>query len=244
MTLCLFDLSAEFWRVSLGGKDPIKGLEETIDRVKRVAREHERLIICLDSPASIRKDAVPSYKSNRLPTPDGAVDALQAVIARLGEAGLPMAQVDGYEADDVIATLSEQSWPEETVVFGAEKDLIPLLTLGHVRLIGRSGPIDRDYCLSHFGIEPEMMSEWLSLAGDPGDGIPGCPNVGAGRATTLLRHFGSIAALLAAPDADILTLKGIGQKSLDGLRAWDSAESLNMVVLRRELPIKLWEILP
>lgn len=243
MTLCLFDLSAIFWANALGGKDPLEGYELTMGRIWQERRNYERLVVCCDSPRSVRKERVASYKSNRTEKPQKAVDALRGLQDRLLEQGVPIAQVDGYEADDVIATLCEQSWPEETVVIGSEKDLLTLLTLGHIKLYGRSGQMDEQHCFEKFGVTPEQMTDWLSLAGDPADGIAGATEVGAGKATKLLKHFGTVDAMLTATDEELLAIKGIGKQSLAGIRSWNREESLALVLLVRDLPLKLWEIL-
>jgi DNA polymerase-1 len=239
--ITLFDLGAEFWRNALGGKDPILGYEQTLERLDWYRRESDvrRFIVCADSGRSMRKEADPTYKSNRPEKPPEALDALRGVEARVQAWGLKLCKVDGWEADDVIATLTHQAWPEEVTIIGAEKDFYCLLDDERVTLIGKRGPLSSADCVDKFGVAPSQMTDWLCLAGDAADGIPGCAGVGPGKATLLLERFGSAEALLAASDEEILAIKGLGKKTLEGIRAWNRAATLDMVRMRVDLPIRL-----
>lgn len=238
----LFDLSASFWRDALGGKDPLQGYDLTMDRIDRL--RGMRTIVCCDSPRSIRKEQQPTYKSNREAKPEAAIDALRAVHNRVLDLGIPIACVEGWEADDVIATLVEQAWPEEVVILGAEKDFYCLLAHEHVvRLVGPRGPVDASHCVDKFGVKPEQMTDWLALAGDPADGVPGCPNCGPGRASDLLLKFCTLMAVKAATYDELRSVRGIGEKTAASIQEWDPAPTLELVRLRTDLPISLLEIL-
>ncbi len=237
----LYDLSAVFWRNALGGKNPIQGYELTLDRLRDMS---VRIIVCCDSPRSIRKEKVATYKANRPPRPPEAIDALRAVENRISDRGIPIAMVDGWEADDVIATICAQAWPEEVSVTGAEKDYYALLAQDHVTLYGPKGRVVASDCEAKFGVQPYQMTEWLALAGDTVDGVPGCPGVGPGRATDLLRTFGNIAAIKAATRLELEAVRGIGKNTVFSIQEWDPTESLDLVTLRSDLPIKLVELLP
>lgn len=238
----LIDLSAMFWRNALGGKDPIQGYNLTIDGL--LPYRGTRAILCLDSPSSKRKEANPEYKSNRPPKPEPAILALRAVEDRAREWGTPVARVDGWEADDVIATIVDQAWPEEVTIVGSEKDFYSLLAHDHVvELIGPNGPVGAEQCVTKFGVRPHQMTDWLALAGDAADGIPGCPHCGPGRATTLLRKFETMAAIKAATYDEIIELDGIGPKTAAAIQDWDPEPTLDMVRMRTDLPLSLVKIL-
>lgn len=238
----LIDLSAWFWRNALGGKDPRQGYDLTIDAL--LPYRGKRAVLCLDSPRSVRKEKSPEYKSNRPPKPESAILALRSVEARACEWPLPLATVDGWEADDVIATLAEQAWPEEVTIVGSEKDFYSLLQFDHViGLIGPNGPVGAAQCMTKFGVEPRQMTDWLALAGDAADGIPGCPHCGPGRATTLLRKFETLAAIKAATYDDLVEIDGIGPKTATAIQDWDPEPTLDMVRMRTDLPLSLVEIL-
>jgi DNA polymerase I len=239
--ITLFDLSAEFWRMSLGGKQPLQGYEMTLDRLRDL---RGRIIVCCDSPRSARKEKVATYKANRPPKPPEVIDALRSVEQRIADRGIPVALVDGWEADDVIATLCAQAWPEEVAVTGAEKDYYALLAQDHVTLYGPRGRVVASDCEAKFGVQPHQMTDWLALAGDASDGVPGCPGVGMGRATDLLVKFGTIAAIKAATRIELESVHGIGKNTVFAIQEWDPTESLDLVTLRTDLPIKLVELLP
>lgn len=239
--ITLYDLSAEFWRNALGGKDPMGGYERTMDRLRDFTG---RIIVCCDSPRSVRREKAASYKSNRPPKPPEAIDALRAVEQRIADNGTPVALVDGWEADDVIATLCAQAWPEQVNVTGAEKDYYALLAHEHVTLFGPKGRVEAADCERKFGVQPHQMTDWLALAGDASDGVPGCPGVGMGRATDLLVRFGDIKTIKAASRVELESVRGIGKNTVFAIQEWDPTESLDMVTLRSDLPLSLVELLP
>lgn len=237
----LYDLSAEFWRNALGGKNPIQGYELTLDRLRDMSG---RIIVCCDSPRSVRKEKVATYKANRPPKPPEAIDALRAVENRISDRGIPIALVDGWEADDVIATLCAQAWPEKASITGAEKDYYALLAQDHVTLYGPKGRVVASDCEAKFGVQPWQMTDWLALAGDPSDGVPGCPGVGPGRATDLLCRFATIPNIKRASRLDLEAVRGIGKNTVFSIQEWDPTESLDLVTLRSDLPIRLVDLLP
>lgn len=238
--ITLYDLSAEFWRNALGGKNPMQGYELTLDRLRDLKGQ---VIVCCDSPRSVRREKVASYKANRPPKPPEAVDALRAVEQRISDRGTPIAIVDGWEADDVIATICAQAWPEEVHVTGAEKDYYALLVSDHVTLFGPRGRVVASDCEDKFGVKPAQMTDWLALAGDASDGVPGCPGVGPGRATDLLKHFGTLKAVKAAPRTELEQVRGIGKNTVFSIQEWDPTESLDLVTLRSDLPLRLVDLL-
>jgi len=240
----LVDLGAEFWRNALGGKEPLKGYETTLDTLDylRRADRANRTVVCGDSPRSIRRETHPVYKSNRTPKPQPAVEALCGVIARVRDWGMPLVIVDGWEADDVICTLCNQAWPEDVRIVGSEKDFFCLID-ERVTLLGRQGPIGINACRDKFGVAPSQMTDWLALVGDTADCIPGCDSCGPVRATDLLERFGSIAGIAEATDAEILQIRGVGAKTLAGLRAFVAGPTLDMLRMRDDLPIVLTDIL-
>ena len=163
---------------------------------------------------------------------------------RIAARGIPVALVDGWEADDVIATICAQAWPEEVAVTGAEKDYYALLAHDHVTLYGPKGRVVASDCEAKFGVQPHQMTDWLALAGDPSDGVPGCPGVGPGRATDLLVKFGTISAIKKATRIELEEVRGIGKNTVFSIQEWDPTESLDMVTLRTDLPLSLVELLP
>ncbi len=247
--LILIDLSAEFFRNAHGSRSAMTGYELTLDRVDFYRREYPRTVVCCDSPKSKRRDAFPAYKANRVPKNaqeaafrEECLDSLRAIQDRMVSWGIPVVQCDGYEADDVIATLCEQAWPEEIMILGTEKDLYALISDTTV-LLDRSGRlIGTNDCFEKFGVLPGQMRDWLALVGDASDNIPGCPGCGPKRGTDLFQRFGTLPEILSAPAAGILSIKGIGDGVLGALKAWDPKLALSMVTLMTDAPVSLAEL--
>lgn len=218
------------------------GYELTLDRLDWYAQRCPRFIVCADSGRSMRKEAQPSYKSNRKPRPAPAIEALQGVEARVKAWPLPFAQVDGWEGDDVIATLCHQAWPEEVQIIGSEKDFFCLIDDERVKLIGKNGPIDGNECMRKFGVAPSQMTDWLTMVGDAADGVPGCPNCGPARAAALLERFGGLDCVLAAVRDGALIpglIPGVGKGTVEALREWNPESAQAMIRMRTDLSITL-----
>lgn len=239
----LFDLSAEFWRNYFGSGSAITAYELTIDKLDWYWRDSKRMVVCCDSPTSFRRDLEPSYKANRKPRPRDAIDSLTSVEHRAGKWGVPMAQADGFEADDLIATLSRQAFPEDVLIIGDEKDFYALIS-DSVKLFGRKGQIGYSECVEKWGVEPAQMTEFLAIVGDASDNIQGCPGLGPQKAEQLLELFGSIEKAKAATDEQLLSLPKWGAKTLASWREWDPKQALSLVQLRYDAPVNLWDILP
>jgi DNA polymerase-1 len=118
-----------------------------------------------------------------------------------------------------------------------------LLDSDHVTLYGPRGRVVAGDCKLKFGVQPRQMTDWLALAGDTADGVPGCPGVGPGRATDLLVRFGTIAAIKAAPRTELGQVRGIGKNTVFSIQEWDPTESLDLVTLRSDLPLRLVDLL-
>lgn len=236
--ITLIDLGSEFWRNWYGSKSQTDAYTLTLDRIQFYWRDNPRTVVCCDSPKTLRKEWFPAYKSNRPSRPEEAWDSLRSVEQRVEAWGCPVVSCEGYEADDVIATLVHQAFPEEVQVIGSEKDLFYLLS-ETTRLVGKQGFITANDCLDKFGVMPSQMRDWLALVGDAADAVPGCPGCGPGRATILLERFTSLQGILAASDEEILSLKGVGKKTLDGIRNWDSEMAVKLVTLLTDAPVDL-----
>lgn len=241
--ITLVDLSAEFWKNYFGSRSAVTAYELTLDRVEWYHRDGKRTIICCDSPKSKRREWFDGYKSNRPPKPEDAIDSLVGVQTRVAAWGCPIVSSEGFEADDLIAALAKQAWPEEVRIIGSEKDLYVLIS-DTVHLIGKNGPVHANDCYAKFGCLPNQMTDWLALVGDAADCIPGCPSCGPGRAASLLERFETIAGIQAASDDDILSVPGVGKKTLACLREWDPTLALRLVRLLDDAPVKLSELLP
>ena len=152
---------------------------------------------------TFRDDLYPEYKANRPPMPDDLSTQIEPIHAIVRALGLPLIQIEGVEADDVIGTLARAAAAEgrETVISTGDKDMAQLVD-GHVRLVDTMKDVeyDRDAVVEKFGVAPEQIVDYLALVGDTSDNIPGVPGVGPKTAAKWLQEHGSLDAIVAHAD--------------------------------------------
>ena len=178
------------------------------------------------SGKTFRDDLFAEYKANRPPMPDELAAQVEPLHALVEALGLPLLQVPGVEADDVIGTLARQAAAEgiETLISTGDKDMAQLVG-PHVTLINTMSHsvLDRDGVIAKFGVPPERIVDLLALMGDSSDNIPGIPRVGPKTAAKWLNEYGSLDDVLARAD----DIKG---KVGESLRA-----NLDTLALSRQL---------
>ena len=182
------------------------------------------------SRKTFRTDQYPEYKANRSASPDafkGQVSLIEDVLAALR---VPVLAVDGYEADDVIATLATQAEASgmDVAVITGDRDAFQLVNEHVTVLYPRKGVSDLarmtpEAVLEKYGLSPQQYPDFAALRGDPSDNLPGIPGVGEKTATKWIREYGSFTALVDRADE----VKG---KVGDALR-----EHLAQVMTNRQL---------
>lgn len=242
-TICLVDLGAEFWNAWFATLSEPGSFDLCLESLRLYARAYTRVIVCADSPRSVRREMHESYKSNRKPKPPEALVSLRSVIARVRAWGMPIVQVDGQEADDVIATLTLQAWPQRVHIASRDKDLTVLIC-ETVSMVSPKLPlVDVNAVYEKYGVPPSSMTDWLCLVGDTADGIAGCKGCGPQRATDLLERFGTIEGIKSATAEELSTVEGIGPKTVTALLEWDPEKARSLVRLHTDLPISLSSLL-
>ena len=196
----------------------ILGFVNTLEDVLRNMRPTHLGVAFDPHGGTFRHEAFPEYKAQREETPEAIRFAVPKIKEILEAYHIPVLEVPGYEADDVIGTLAHQADLQgiETYMMTPDKDYGQLVT-EHVSMyrppVGKSeaqvlGP--KEIC-EKWGIEsPLQVIDILGLMGDSSDNIPGCPGVGEKTACTLVQQWGSIENLLANTDK----LKGAIQKKV------------------------------
>ncbi len=174
-------------------------------------RKPGRLVVALDADwrPAFRVAALPTYKTHRLAPegqgPDETERQLPILVELLAAFGLSVADAEGYEAEDVIATLARLSAGPVEIVTG-DRDCFALVRPGRVRVlytlrgVSELAIVDEAWITSKYGIPGDRYLDYALLRGDPSDGLPGVPGIGDKTASTLLRRYGSLEAILAAPD--------------------------------------------
>lgn len=172
----------------------------------KVLREKapEYLAVAFDSKGkTLRHQTFEAYKMHRPAMPDGLSVQLP-LIHRLVEAfRIPVLMMEGYEADDILATLAKHGADrgfEVTVVTG-DKDILQMVGPS-IRIYDsmKDQVLGEEEVRDRYGVYPCKMVEIMGLMGDPSDNIPGVPGVGEKTAVSLIREFGSIDALQASLD--------------------------------------------
>ena len=171
---------------------------------------------------TFRHERYPLYKAQRDETPEAIRFGVPVIKEILAAYRIPVLEVEGYEADDVIGTLAAQAEVAgiDTYMMTPDKDYGQLVS-PHVRqfkpkTMGAGFDIlGPDEICAKWGIEtPEQVVDILGLMGDAADNIPGCPGVGEKTASQLIQQFGSIANLLANTNQ----LKGKLKERVEGNR--------------------------
>ena len=208
------------------------------DLIKRVKPSH--LAVAFDPAGpTFRHEAFEQYKAQRQETPEDIRWAVPRIKQLLEAMNIPLLQVDGYEADDVIGTLAHQAEKEGFEVYMAtpDKDYGQLVTEHvfmyrprHTGGFEKMGP--QEVC-EKYGLQTQaQVVDLLGLMGDSSDNIPGCKGVGEKTAVQLLQQFGSIENLLNNTDQ----LKGALQRKVQ-----DQVENIRfskfLATIKTDVPI-------
>ena len=193
------------------------------DLLKREQPSH--IAVCFDPPGgkTFRHENYEPYKANREKTPEGILQAVPYIKRILQAYRIPIYEVEGYEADDVIGTLSHQAEKQGffTYMVTGDKDFGQLVT-PNIKVLDplKKEILGVEEVNAKYGIQsPEQLIDILGLMGDTADNIPGCPGVGPKNAEKLIQQFGSIENLLEHTDQ----LKGAQQK-----KVVENAEQIRM----------------
>jgi len=161
----------------------------------------DHMAVVFDSARkTFRNDIYPDYKANRPPPPEDLVPQFPLIREAAHACQVPSLEKEGFEADDIIATLAERAagagW--NVVVVSADKDLMQLVRPG-VALFDpmKNRDIDDDAVLEKFGVTPDKVIDVQALAGDSSDNVPGVPGIGVKTAAQLIADYGDLETLLA-----------------------------------------------
>jgi DNA polymerase I len=165
-------------------------------------------IVVWDAGMSGREVQYEPYKAERKPRPDLLREQWPHFEPLVEAFGYINVRVEGFEADDVIASLAEQAKQkgiDVTVVTG-DRDAYQLADDGRVRIMTTSRGItdtrvyDRDGVIERYGIAPELIPDFIGLKGDTSDNIPGVPGIGDKTAAQLLQQYGTLESVLEHVD--------------------------------------------
>lgn len=221
----------------------ILGFVNTLDEVMAKGQPTHLGVAFDPHGPTFRHEAYPLYKAQREETPEAIRFAVPIIKDILKARNIPVLEVQGYEADDVIGTLSHQadSMGIETYMMTPDKDYGQLVT-PCVRIyrpgLGKSNEAEIlgvEEVKRKWGLDsPLQVIDMLGLMGDAVDNIPGCPGVGEKTAQKLVEEFGSIEALLASTDKLKGALKAKVEANVEQIR-----QSKWLATICTEVPIRL-----
>ncbi len=198
------------------------------------------------SGKSFRSDVYPEYKAHRPPAPEDLVPQFPLTRAATRAFGLPSIEMEGWEADDIIATyaaMARKAGGRVTIV-STDKDLMQLVEPdGSIRLLDTlqrpGGPplrwIGPDEVFEKFGVTPDKVIEVQALCGDAVDNVPGVPGIGIKTAAELINAFGDVETLLSRVEE----IKQPKRRENLIEHAESARVSKRLVTLSQEVPVEL-----
>jgi DNA polymerase-1 len=198
------------------------------------------IVVAMDSRVpTFRHESFPQYKANREKAPadlHAQVPVIEEILAALG---VPCLRAEGFEADDVIATLAEACRKSHRPcwIFSGDKDILQLIG-GNIRLLtqekGASDIVEysRERVFESRGVYPEQIVDFLALTGDSSDNVPGVPGVGEKTALKLLASYKDVDEIYK--HLDDITPESLRKKLAEGKES--ALRSRRLVTLRRDVP--------
>nr|WP_293773831.1 DNA polymerase I [Sporichthya sp.] len=200
------------------------------------------LAVCFDiSRATFRSEMFPEYKANRSASPDEFRPQVSLIREVLDALMIKVVTAEGYEADDVIATLAVQAEAQgfEVLILTGDRDAFQLVSpqvtvLYPKRGVSELSRMDPAAVEERYGLTPAQYPDFAALRGDPSDNLPSIPSVGEKTAAKWIREFGSLTDLITRVDE----VKG---KAGEALRAHLSAviTNSNLTALVRDVPLEV-----
>ena len=191
------------------------------------------------SRKTFRTEMFPEYKATRAATPDEFRSQMSYINELVNALGINQFAIEGFEADDILATLSSRAVAEgfEVLICSGDRDSFQLVNSSITVLYPKKGVTEMnrmtpDAVFEKYGLTPTQYPDFAALRGDPSDNLPSVPGVGEKTATKWVADFGSLQALTEGVDS-------IPGKAGDSLRANIASVLLNrdLTALRHDLAI-------
>lgn len=218
----------------------VYGFVNTLEEVLRKERP-THIAVCFDpSGPTFRSERYPAYKSEREATPEDIRLSIPFIKEIVKAYRIPLLEVEGFEADDVIGTMARKAEKEgfTTYMMSPDKDFGQLVSPAILQYKpsyrGNDFEIrgEKEVC-ERYGLErTSQVIDLLALMGDKIDCIPGCPGVGDKTAIKLIQEFGDVETLLASTDR----LKGAMKKRVEE-NADQIRESKYLATIRTDVPV-------
>lgn len=170
----------------------------------------DAIIAAFDKGKTFRIELYEEYKAHRPPTSDELIGQFPMAREVLNAMNIPVIEIEGYEADDILATLAKKANTGNinTIIVTSDRDAFQLISPNIKIMTMRKGITDiviydEKKLHERYGIPPERIIDMISLKGDPSDNIPGVPGIGEKTAMKLVQEFGTLENILN--DVDKIT---------------------------------------
>ncbi|MEU0373530.1 5'-3' exonuclease [Streptomyces sp. NPDC006283] len=245
----LLDTASLYFRAYYGVPDsvrapdgtPVNAVRGLLDFIARLVQDHrpDDLVACWDNDwrPQWRVDLIPSYKAHRVAeehdlgpdeeeVPDTLTPQIPVIEAALAAVGIARVGADGYEADDIIGTLTARATGPVDIVTG-DRDLFQLVddererrVLYPLKGVGTLQATDEAWLREKYGVDGPGYIDLALLRGDPSDGLPGVPGIGEKTAAKLLDAYGDLDGIMAAVGDRTSRLTPAQRQRLDEARAY------------------------
>lgn len=195
--------------------------------IKLLADERpDAMVVCFDKGApQFRLDRYAEYKAGRAETPDAFRQQLPLIREVLGSLRIPMLELEGYEADDLLATLTKcyRQAGNEVVIVTGDRDILQLVSDGISVIMTRRGisdviRYDPARVLERYGVTPKQWLDFVALKGESSDNLPGVPGVGDKTAAQLINKYGDIEQVIVHADEIAPKLRDAIKERADQVR--------------------------
>ncbi|MGB2661386.1 MAG: DNA polymerase I [Candidatus Omnitrophota bacterium] len=222
---------------------PTNAIYGVINMLRKLIREYEpkmmTFVFDMKGPTT-RHEKYEEYKIHRKPMPDDLSGQMQSIKEFIAAFNIPVFQLEGYEADDIIATLAEKAKKrglKVTIVTG-DKDALQLVDKT-IKVLSPHTTSDKLYdtkgVRAKYGVEPDHMIELMALMGDASDNIPGVKGVGQVTAQKLISKYGSVENIYK--NLDEVEPESLRKKLKENKKMAELSREL--VELDRNVPVKL-----
>src|SRR3989344_3229024 len=157
---------------------------------------------------TFRHESYEPYKAQRKEKEQELYDQIPLIQEILGIYGIPSLSAPGFEADDILGTLSRRAWGKgmRTLIVTGDQDALQLVgdstsVVAFVKGISETKLYDADAVKAKFGLYPEQLIDYKTLRGDPSDNLPGVPGIGEKTAVELLKQFKTVDGIFEAHKA-------------------------------------------
>ncbi|HEY0902026.1 MAG TPA: DNA polymerase I, partial [Micavibrio sp.] len=187
---------------------------------------------------NFRYDIYADYKANRSETPPDLIPQFGLIREATRAFGLPALEMEGFEADDLIATYAREALRQgkKVTIVGSDKDLMQLMREG-VRIYEpiKGRYLTADDVMDKFGVTPDKVPDVQALVGDASDNVPGVPSIGVKTAAQLINEYGSLEELLSRIDE----IKQPKRRDVLTTHAEIARISKQLVTLRDDVPLPI-----